>query len=330
MSTNKLSSTEKAAVLLLGFGEDIASEVMKNLTEHEIRKVGSIMSQMVKVEQAVVDEVMLEFYEALQDSTTFLAAGPEFARNALQKALGPRGDEIADEIADNVVRMESVDRVGAPELANLLQAEHPQTMALILAHCEPQKAGLIMKYLPEPVHVEILVRLAYLDAVDPEVVRDLDEHLMQEITKMGSWRGKKLGGSDKVAAILNAMDKENSQDFLDNIEERDPELSAEVRDMMFTFDDLVNVESGGMQALIQAVPVKLLLLACKTASEPVLDHIFANMSERAGTAFKDDLESLGKMRISDVQAAQAEVLQIVRTMEEAGKLVITGKDEDYV
>ena len=331
MGAKRLSSAEKVAILLTGFGHDVAAELMGHMSENEIRRIGGAMSSLGRVEESQVNEVMLEFYELLESKSSFIAGGEQFTRSVIEKALGgDRGSNLAEEVASGFIQMESLDRVDGKALAGILRNEHPQTIALVMAFCDPKKGGEFLKYLPEPLHVEVFTRLAYLESVDPEVVRELDEHLQKEISQMGSWKGRKLGGSDKVASILNTMDKNQSQHILENLDEREPDLGEEVRSLMFTFDDIVRIAPGSMQKVLKAVDSRLLLLALKSASNEVKAQFFTNMSERAAKTLQEDLESAPLTRLSDVEAAQSQVLVVIKDLEAKGELVIEGGDDEYV
>ena len=333
MGINKYSGAQKAAILLLSFGEEISAEIFKNMTEFEIKRIGSAMSRLGRLEQEIVDEVMAEFYQLLQQNKKFFHGGNDFTRKVLSQAFkGGDADELIDSLAlYSAANLESLELIEPRILANFLRNEHPQTISLILAHCDPKKRGDTMKMLPESLHTEILLRIASLDAVSPEMIDDIDDVLRSEIQSIGSVSGQKLGGVEPIAGMMNLIDKTSQEQIMDSLEERDPDLAEQIRQLMFTFDDLVKVDDRGIQELIKNVKNDKWLIALKTASEQVADLVYKNMSERAAKMLKEDMEALPAVKLSDVEAAQFEIVEITRRLEEEGKIFINqGNDSAFV
>jgi flagellar motor switch protein FliG len=326
MAVNKYSGAQKAAILLLSFGEDISAEIFKNMNEFEIKRIGTAMSRLGRLEQEIVDEIMNEFYILLQQNKKFVYGGNDFTMKVIGNAFkGGGANEIIDQLnLDSAANLDSLELIDPRTLSNFIRNEHPQTIALILAHLDPKKCGDTLKLLPESLHTEILLRIANLDAVAPEIIDEIDDVLRNEIQAMGSISHQKIGGVEPIAEMLNLIDKATEEQILDNLEERDPELAEQVRNLMFVFDDLVKIDDRGIQELIKNVNNDKWKIALKTASDGVKDLIFKNMSERASQMLKEDMEAMAAVKLSDVETAQFEVIQVCRKLEEEGKIVIAG------
>ncbi len=333
MATNKYTGAQKAAILLLSFGEEISAEIFKHMNEFEIKRIGGAMSRLGRLEQDVVNEIILEFYGILQQNTKFFYGGNEFTLNVIGQAFkGTEAEEIIESLSlDSSANLDSLELIDPRTLATFIRHEHPQTIALILAHLDPKKCGETLKLMPESIHTEILLRIANLESVAPEIIDEIDDVLRNEIQAMGSISTQKIGGVEPIAEMLNLIDKATEEQILDNLEERDPDLAEQIRQLMFVFDDLVKVDARGIQELVKNVPNDKWKIALKTASEAVSELIFANMSERAAKMLREDMEAMAAVKLSDVESAQFEVVQIARKLEEEGKIVIAaGGDSQFV
>lgn len=333
MATNKYSGAQKAAILLLSFGEEISAEIFKNMSEFEIKRIGAAMSRIGRLEQDIVDEIMDEFYLILQQNKKFFYGGNDFTMKVIGSAFkGGEADELIEQLAlGSSANLDSLELIDPRTLTNFIRAEHPQTIALILAHLDPQKCGEVLKLLPDALHTEVILRIANLDAVAPEIIDEIDDVLRNEIQAMGSISNQKIGGVEPIAEMLNLMDKATEEQILDNLEERDPDLSEQIRQLMFVFDDLVKVDDKGIQELIKSVKNEQWMTALKTASESVAELVFRNMSERAALMLKEDMEAMAATKLADVEAMQYEIVQIARKLEEEGKIIIqSGGDSAYI
>ena len=333
MSTNKYTGAQKAAILLLSFGEEISAEIFKNMTEFEIKRIGSAMSRLGRMEQDLVDEIIMEFYGIIQQNKKFFYGGNDFTKKVIGTAFkGGDADELIDQLAlGSAANLDSLELIDPRTLSNFIRNEHPQTISLILAHLDPKKCGETLKLLPESLHTEILLRIANLDAVAPDIIDEIDDVLRNEIQAMGSIHTQKIGGVEPIAEMLNLIDKATEEQILDNLEERDPDLAEQIRKLMFTFDDLVKVDDRGIQELIKNVNNEKWKVALKTASESVRELVFKNMSERAAKMLREDMEAMSAVKLADVESVQFEVVQIARKLEEEGKIIIaSGGDTAYV
>lgn len=329
MATNKYSGAQKAAILLLSFGEEIAAEIFKNMTEFEIKRIGTAMSRLGRLDQEIVDEVMLEFYDILQQNKKYFYGGSDYTIKVIGNAFkGGDANDIIDQLQlGATANLDSLELIDPRTLATFIRNEHPQTIALILAHLDPKKCGEALKLLPESLHTEILLRIANLDAVAPEIIEEIDEVLRNEIQSMGSIHTQKIGGVEPLAEMLNLIDKSTEEQILDNLEERDPELADKIRQLMFTFDDLVKIDDRGIQELIKGVNNDKWKIALKTASEAVRELVFKNMSERAAKMLREDMEAMSAVKLSDVEKIQFEVVGIARKLEGEGKILIASSGD---
>lgn len=323
MPAKRLEPAEKVAILLIALGEDIAAEVFQSLDPSEVRRIGAAMGQLGRIEQSTIDIVINEFLGLLNAKSQNLStSGIDFAQRAIRLAFkSTEGEEIVKSLAKGETRMRSLETADAPTLARLLQNELPQTVALVLAHATPEKASALLKHWPEKARTDLLMRVAKLSPVDPESIAELDQHLLEELAKVGSGRQLKRGGPQAVASILNRMDKEGLG-LLERLGERQPSLANEIREKMFTFDDLPLLDDRAMQELIKVVPQQKLTLALRGTSEKIQLLFFRNMSQRAAKLLKEDMAAAAPQKLSDVMKVQNEILEIVRKLEDEGKIVI--------
>jgi len=321
------NSTQKVAALLLAFGEDVASELLKNMSRDEAARVLSAMQELGRLDAGVVDGLVDEFYTLLNSGKGSLRGGRDAARKLLSSAF--KGEGAAD--LEKVLEHHGLDSVrGAdPEvLADLIRSEHPQTMTIVLACCEPAQAGKVLKALPEALHTELLTRLGSLETVDAHMLRELDETLRERMEKRSGRNSLKKGGVTQVSAMLAKLDKEAAGKFLEDLELRDPEMVARVRDHMFLFSDLATIPPEDLRTLVTKVPQKKLILALRGADKVLTEKICSVMSERAALLFKDDLEASKPSPKKDVLSAQKDVLTLYHKLEAAGKMI--GKDTEMV
>lgn len=326
----KFSGPQKAAILLLAFGEEISAEIFKQMTEFEIKRIGSAMSRLGRIDSEIIDEVMEEFYVVLQSNKKFFFGGNEFTKRLIESAFkDSEAKEMVDELSlESAATLESLELIDPKTLANFLRSEHPQTIALILAHLEPKKFGETLKLLPESLHTELILRIANLEAVSPDIIDEIDDVLRNEIQRMGNVTSQQIGGIEPVVEMLNLMDKATEENILDRLEERDPDLSEQIRKLMFVFDDLVKIDDRGVQVILREVKPDQLKLALKTSSEAVRELIFRNMSQRAAETLREEMENAAPAKLSDVEAAQFQIVQVARRLNEEGKIVISTSGEN--
>ncbi len=327
----KYSGPQKAAILLLAFGEEISAELFKFMSEFEIKRIGSAMSRLGRIDGEVINQVMEEFYVVLNSNKKYFFGGNDYTRKIIESAFkdNKQANSIIDELAlESSASLESLEMIEPKMLANFLRNEHPQTIALVLAHLDSKKFGETLKQLPEGLHTELILRIANLESVSPDIIDEIDEVLRNEIQRMGSISSNQVGGITPIVEMLNIMDKVTEQGILDRLEERDPDLTEQIRKMMFVFEDLIKIDDRGIQMVLREVKPEQLKLALKTASDGIKEIIFKNMSQRAAENLRDELSTAPPSKLSDVQAAQFAVVQIARRLSDEGKIVISSSGEN--
>lgn len=328
-----LRGFEKAAILLNYLGTSAAKILFRHTDDGDIRKLLSAMQKFRIVPVEVTKKVLEEYYEMLSESQDYIFSEDVTSKETVVDAVGEeRARGILGHLNVNSPSsrsLESLEMVDAKSLSNFLINEHPQTISVILAHLEPEKKGEVLKRLPEALQAEVVLRLSSLDHVAPELIAEVDQVLKRELSSIGTVEQASLGGVQPVAEMLNVMDKNTETSIMSRIEEKDPILAEEIRKLMFVFEDIIKIDDKGIQTLLKEVPNDKLLLALKTANEEIREKIFKNISQRAANLLKEDLASLGPSRLSDVESAQVEIVNIARRLEQEGKILIArGGSED--
>ncbi|MCB0377375.1 MAG: flagellar motor switch protein FliG [Bdellovibrionales bacterium] len=330
---NKLRGFEKAAILMNYLGPAAAKRMLKKMDDADIRKLLMLMQKYRIVPIEVTKRVLEEFYDLISESEDYIFSDRSASKETIIDALGEdRARGILGHLSmatTNNRTLESLELVDAKSLSNFLINEHPQTVSVILAHLEPEKKGEVLKRLPEALQAEVVLRIANLDHVAPELISEVDKVLKDELANIGTVEQSQLGGVQTVAEMLNVMDKNAEKAIMSRVEEKDPLLAEEIRKLMFIFEDLVKIDDRGIQALLKEVSNDKLLLAMKTANQEIKDKIFKNLSKRAADLLEDDLSTMGPARVADVESAQLEIVNIARRLEAEGKIIIArGGAED--
>ena len=329
MSVGKMTGPKKAAILLLALGEDAAADVMKNLEEAEIQQVGYYMSRFTDVSPEELDIVLEEFYRnsVMADEGVSISSSPDFVKNALTKALGAeRAKELSDNLraGEDEVGLEALRYAEPIMISNYIRSEHPQTIALILSYLKNvEQSATVLRELPESLQADVLYRMAVLESIPPGVVAEMNEVLTEEMKTAGSM-ATSVGGVEPVAEILNSVDKATETRILASIEESNPDLAEQIRELMFTFEDMALIDAKQMQLVMKDVDQADMVLALKTASDAVKELIFSSMSSRAAEMVREDLENLGPAKLSDVEASQQKIIKVVKKLEDAGTIIIAG------
>lgn len=330
---------KRSAAFLLAIGEQRAAKVLQHLDVREVRAIGHVMAEMRSVPPEIVSEALSEFREASRNPV--VAGSPEYLRHMLVDALGERqGEALLAKILPNAST--SLNGVGpglanlrlmdARSIAELMRHEHPQVVAVVLALIETDLAGDVVEFLPEELAFEALHRMATTGQVQPGALRELSEALNEQFSSdHDAFNTDSFGGVGTTAEVLNRLEGKRVEKILSQLKEQDAELAQKVEDLMFVFGDLIGLDDRGMQLLLREVESSTLLLAIKDASEELREKIFRNMSSRAAEILRDDLEARGPVRLSEVQAAQKEVLRIARGLEEQGQIVLhTAGSEEMI
>jgi flagellar motor switch protein FliG len=328
-----LRGFDKAAILINYLGKDALRVLLKRLDDGDIRKLINQMTKFRVVPVHVTKRVLEEYYEMISETEDYIFTEQTSSKDVIVDALGEeraRGILGGLNITSGGQRsLESLEMVDAKSLATFLVNEHPQTVAVILAHLEPEKKGEVLKRLPEALQAEVVLRMANLEHVDPDLIREIDKVLKHQLANTATVEQSALGGVQPVAEMLNVMDKNTETSIMSRLEEKDPLLAEEIRKLMFVFDDIVKIDDRGIQALLKEVPNDKLLLALKTANEDIRTKIFKNISARAAEMLREDLSNMGPSRLSDVEGAQQEIVNAARRLEAEGKILIArGGSED--
>ncbi len=321
----KMSGLEKSALLLNVLGNSVTAQIFKKMKDNDVKRLVSAMGQVTKVPIPAVKSVLEAFYTEIAEEDTLIfghAQGREFVLSTLgeERAKTVLGQLSVLEVTRTLEALELVD---PRTLANFLVNEHPQTVALVLAHLDPAKKCGVLKRLPDSIQTEVVLRISNLDFISPNLIAEVDEVLKQELATLGSIDTQQLGGVQPIAEMLNVMDKTSEQNIMARVEEKDPQLAEEIRKLMFVFEDLVYIDDRGMQMVLKEVPNDKLVIALKTAPEEIREKIFRNISKRAADLLREDLEAMGPTKLSDVEVAQQEMINIAKKLEAEGKIVIS-------
>lgn len=330
-----LSAARKAAIVMMALGEERSAQVFKHLQEHEIEALAREVAQAGTVSAELGDTVLTEFREMTDAMGNIASGGVEQAKRLLSKSLGP---EQSRRIIDRVVRsfsatagFASLEKANPQQLSKFILGEHPQTIAVILAHLNPGSAAQLVTLLPDELRADVIMRMASIDEILPEVIGRISTVIEQRLKSLGGPSREQHGGLKAVAELFNRMERGLSQRALEMVEERSQDLAVQIRNLMFVFDDLAKVEDAGIREIVNRADKKALTISLKGSSEEIRTRFFTNMSKRAGEMLREEMEMLGAVRLRDVEKAQQEIVAIARKLEEEG--VITtggGAGEPYV
>jgi flagellar motor switch protein FliG len=327
------SGTERAAILLLTLGEQEAAQVLRHMGAKEVQRIGAAMAKLSNVSKEEVHGVITEFSSAVESQTSVGVGAEDFLRKVLVDALGQeKASSIIDRISigRSTKGLEALKWMDARAVAELIRLEHPQIIAIVLAYLEPDQSAEILTCLPANMRSDIMVRIATLDGVQPSALTELDDIMEKTFAGKGTARTSALGGAKAAANIINNLEPSQEGVIMDQITQTDEQLGSRIQDLIFVFDNLMDIDDRGMQELLRQVASDKLLLAMKGCEDAMKEKIFKNMSQRAAEMLKDDLESKGPVRISEVEGAQKEILQIARKLAEAGSISLGGKGDEYV
>ncbi len=323
-----LSGYEKAAVFLSALGEDTAAEVLKGLEVKDIGRITMHMTRLKTVSRDTIDNVLRDVSESVNRGDVRVG-GAEFVKKVLSKGLGEDGAQKILEMASKEGPLESLRWVDAKTLVNFLIGEHPQTIALIICLLEPLQAAEVLSALPETIKSDVAMRIASTDRIPEHAIEELKEVLKGQL-EMGKTKGLRMGGTKAIAEILNQCDRSTEQAVLGRIDEQNNILADSIRKLMFVFDDLVKVDDRGIQLLLKETGTDELALALKTASEALKEKVFKNMSQRAAQILKEDMQTRGPVKLSDVEKAQQNIVKVARKLETEGKIVLAGRGGEEV
>ena len=327
VSNAKLTGPQKTAILILALGDAFASEVFKKFERAEITAVSKAMAKLDTVTKEQAEEVLREFNQAMTIGKEMLYGGPEQVRKMISSNLdSDTARYILDELDfdSGPVPFKELGNVSPKILAQILRNEHPQTLALILGHLPPESAGNLLQNMAPGVRAEVLIRLAKLEAVAEEMLVEVDRVLQSQLIAIGGKEGRKVGGVNSVAEILNAIDRATEEEIMADIEEESAQLAEEIKQLMFVFEDIMKIDDRGIREVLKEISNEDLTMSLKTAPEELREKFFKNLSERAGNMIREDLEIMGPVKLSEVEAAQQNIVKQVRRLEAEGRIVIAG------
>ncbi len=326
--SEELAGLRKAAVLMLAIESDAASTILKQLDTKVVEDITRELASLGEVDKSLRDKIISEFYELALAQSWATEGGLEYARALLTKSMDPKeAERILQQISTQVRKtpFSFLQKAESQNLLTFIQDEHPQTIALILSHLAHHKASEILGGLPGPKQIEVVKRIANMEQTNPEVIAEVERGLEARLSNMLTQSFEKIGGVDTVAEVLNLVDRTTEKGIMEGLEAEDPDLVEQIRRLMFVFEDILLVDDKGIQAVLKEIDNDELALALKTASEELKAKIFSNMSERAAQLIKEDMEYMGPVRVSDVEAAQQRVVDVVRRLEDAGEIIISGR-----
>ena len=327
-----LTGTDKAAILLLSLSEQDAASIIRHLEPKQVQRVGSIMAAMEDLSQEKVSSVHRNFLEDIQKYTSIGLGSEDFVRNTLVAALG---EDKANNLVDQILMgsgsrgLDSLKWMDPRQVASIILNEHPQIQTIVLSYLEPEQSAEILAQFPERVRLDLMMRIANLEEVQPAALHELNDIMEKQFAGQAGAQAAKIGGLKAAAEIMNYLDNNVEGLLMDQIRENDEDMATQIEDLMFVFDNLAEVDDRGIQTLLRDVPQEQLMKALKGADDVLRDKIMRNMSKRAAEMLQDDLEAMGPIRVADVEAAQKEILSIARRLADSGELMLSsgGADE---
>lgn len=330
--STSVKGPEKAGVLLLTLGEDIAAEILQHMSPKEVQVVGSTMATMHDVSRPTVEYVIDDFFDVLESQTALGIGNDSYIRGMLQKALGDKAGSVIDRIlmGSGSNGLESMKWMDPKAIAEIIRLEHPQIIAIVLSYLEADSAARVLTHLPEDMRAGILMRIATLEGVQPAAIKELDSIMERYFSDNENVKSSMVGGERTAADILNSIDSSIENTIMEQVRAENEELATRIDDMMFVFENLRDVDDRGIQTMMREVSTDLLSLALKGVDEDMRQKFLKNMSSRASEMLLEDMEAKGPVKLSEVEAAQKEILDVARKLEESGEIVLSGGGEEMV
>lgn len=335
IDTSMLSGPNKAAIVMVALGSDASSQIFKNLNEIEVERLSTEIAKLDNVSPEVREAVLEEFHNLAMAHQYVTQGGIEYAREILEAALGPRkAKEILEKVQQTIrtTGFNLLENIDPKQIVNFIQKEHPQTIALLLAHMEAKNAAPIVSALPQELQVDVATRIATMESISPETLDQVEEVLVSQIKSLFGGDVSEIGGVKAVAELLNNVDRGAEKNILGNLERENPELATEIKNLMFVFEDVLLLDDRSMQRVLKEVDTKELSMALKGASDELQVKFFRNMSSRAAEMIKEDMDFMGPIRLKDVEEVQQRIVDVIRRLEEDGEIIISGRggEEDIV
>jgi flagellar motor switch protein FliG len=328
-----MTGYEKAAVLMLSLNEEDAAKVFRHLEPKEVQKLGMTMAQISDFSHERVNAVHRCFINDIQKHSSIGLDASGFIKDVLVQALG---EDKASNLVEQIIMgsgahgLDSLKWMDARQVASIIQNEHPQIQTIVLSYLEPEQSAEILSQFPEPVRLDLIMRIADLEEVQPAALQELNEIMEKQFAGSAGAQAAKMGGLKAAASIMNYLDTNIEGPLMDAIRETDEEISQQIQDLMFVFENLIDVDDRGVQTLLREVPGELLQKALKGCEDALKEKFFKNMSKRSAEMLKEDLQAMGPIRISDVEAAQKEILTIARRLADAGEIMLSAGNDNFV
>ena len=330
----ELTNTQKAAVLFITLGPEYSAMLFKHMNDEEIEKLTLEIANQKQVSAEQKKAVVSEFYQMLMARNYLSAGGLEYAQNVLEKALGSEKAALIISRLTTSLQVKPFDflhKTDPAQLLNFIQNEHPQTIALIMAYLEPDQAATILSSLPNERQAEVAKRIAVMDRTSPEVLREVERVLERKLSSLVTQDFTDAGGVKSIVEVLNRVDRTTEKAIVEALEVDDPELTEEIKKLMFVFEDIVMIDDRSLQMVLREVDTKDLSLALKATNSDVQGKVFKNMSKRAGDMLREEIEFMGPVKIRDVEEAQQRIVNVIRRLEEKGEIVISrGKGDEMI
>ena len=321
----KMSAHEKTAILFIALGSDCAAKVFPHMDEDEIEQITFDIANNKQVSIEKKNQVISEFYQLMMANDYISTGGIEFAQKSLEKALGAeKASEYIKKLTTSlqVPPFDFLRKTDPSQLLNFLQNEHPQTIALVMAYLSPDQAGIVMSGLSIDMQSDVAKRIALMDRTSPEVIREIEKVLEKKLSSLSTQDFTTAGGVPAVVEILNRVDRSTERAIIESLEVDSPELAEEIKQLMFVFEDIILLDDRSVQLVVREVDTKELALAMKATNEDVTAKIYKNMSKRAADMLKEEISYMGPVKIRDVEEAQTKIVNVIRTLEERGEIVI--------
>ncbi len=336
VSEVKLSGAQKAAILTVCLGDTASADILKELDEDEVADIGREIARLQNITAEEGEQVLEEFYQLAMAQDYVLKGGIEYARKILNKAFGPESarkilDRLVKQLGADHANFDALQKADPQQLAKFIHNEHPQTIALVLSHLNPSQAAGLLFSLPHELRADVALRMANLDQISPDIISKIASIIGQRLKSLGQMNRESSGGVRAVAEMFNRLDSGCSKDILESIESNDPTLAETIRHLMFVFEDLLLIDQNGLKEILGRIDRKILTVALKGTSDQLKDHFLECMSQRGAEMLREDMEALGPIKIKEVEAAQQQIIAVVRQMETEGTISLKGAvGEQYV
>jgi flagellar motor switch protein FliG len=328
-----MNGAKKAAILMVLLGDEASAGIFRFMQEDEIQEISKEISRLGEINHDVADEILEDFYRLTLAQSFLARGGPEFAKKLLMKAFGPDSskkllDYLNISLQSAIVGFDNLQKADPVQLSKFIQSEQPQTIALVLAHLNSSQAAALLSSLPAPLRGDVIMRMANLEQISPDVISKITTILEQKLKSLGDFSRESYGGIRAVAELINRMETKSAAAILEKVEGENPALALSIRNLMFVFDDVLLIDDQGMREILQRVDKKTLTVALKGTSEELRNQFFRNMSARAVEMMREDMDVLGPIRVRDVETAQQQIVSVVRKLDESGVINLRGSGGD--